>query len=70
MHVNQAIDAFLSKCNPAPISQEETLKRVRLQITGLSEFAAKAAERAMPGFGEMMEKLLLKEAELAAEIEK
>jgi hypothetical protein len=67
----KAIDAFLARCGtPAPISKEEELRRVRLQITGMSEYAYKVAEATLPGFQGTFANLLEKEAALSKRVEK
>jgi hypothetical protein len=65
----QAVDDFLARCNPKPIPKEEELRRVRLQITGMSEFALRAAETKSPGFMAMLDLLHTKESKLSAIVE-
>lgn len=61
----QRIDQLLAGRNPGPITPEEELRRVRLQIAGMMDLAAKAAEAKMPGFATMLAWLVRKESRLA-----
>lgn len=69
LRTKEEVETFLAKCKPSPLPKEETARRIRLQLLGMTEFAHKAAEEKMPGFGALLAATMAKLAKLEAELE-